>query len=482
MNNPVQDIRNEIAHKKQSMQAQPKEHNQILAELKNELTIIDFRTEAGLEEKEKLQRKHQLVITIEKLLNKAKEKKFGLAKRHDFIYIYNGAYWKLVDADDFKMFLGDSAEKMGVCKFDSKHYVFKDHLYKQFISDAHLQAPEKDNATTLINLLNGTFEITSNSQQLRNFKRSDFITYQLPFNYDPEAKAPKFENYLNDVLPGIEGKELQKILSEFIGYIFVKNLKLEKCLLLYGFGANGKSVFFDIVNALLGRENVSNFSLQNLSEEHNRALIVNKLLNYGSEIRGNIESDIFKQLISGEPTQARLKYGNSFIAEDYAKLCFNCNTLPKDVEHTEAFFRRFIIIPFKQTIKENKRDPELAKKIIKNELSGVFNWVIEGLKRVIQNKGFTASNTVRKQIEDYKKDSDSTLSYFEEMSYVKSFHDSETMPLKDLYPGYRSYCIGNGLNPLGSKNFGARLRANDFHLKKLNTGTVVYIKHQENTI
>lgn len=105
---------------------------------------------------------------------------------------------------------------------------------------------------------------------------------------------------------------------------------------MYGTGANGKSVFFEIINSLLGNKNISNLSLGNLKEEHNRALIKNKLLNYGSEIRGNIEADIFKQLVSGEPIQARLKYGNTFIMRDYAKLAFNCNTLPKDVEQTNC--------------------------------------------------------------------------------------------------------------------------------------------------
>ena len=106
-----------------------------------------------------------------------------------------------------------------------------------------------------------------------------------------------------------------------------KFAKLEKCLLLFGAGANGKSVLFEVINSLLGSNNISNLSLGNLKEEHNRALIKNKLLNYGSEIRGNIEADIFKQLVSGEPIQARLKYGNTFIMRNYAKLAFNTRPL-----------------------------------------------------------------------------------------------------------------------------------------------------------
>ncbi len=98
--------------------------------------------------------------------------------------------------------------------------------------------PLKD--IVLVNLKNGTFEIAPENTRLRPFNRNDFITYQLPFDYDPSAKAPMFEDYLNRVLPD---KDSQNILSEYLGSIFIRNstLKLEKALLLHGSGANGKS-------------------------------------------------------------------------------------------------------------------------------------------------------------------------------------------------------------------------------------------------
>ena len=112
---------------------------------------------------------------------------------------------------------------------------------------------------------NGTFEVGIEKTILRPFDRSDFITYQLPFEYDPTAKAPLFDNYINRVLPD---ETSRLVLAEYLGYVFVKHgsrsLKEEKALILYGTGANGKSVFFEIVSALLGDQNTSNYSLQAL--------------------------------------------------------------------------------------------------------------------------------------------------------------------------------------------------------------------------
>jgi len=125
-------------------------------------------------------------------------------------------------------------------------------------------------------------------------------------------------------------------LAEFVGYVFAPNLKLEKSLFLYGSGANGKSVFFDIISALLGTQNVSNYSIDTLCEPNGyyRAMIANKLLNYSSEIGKRFEVDKFKQLSSGEPVEARLPYGEPFQIRNYARMVFNANQLPKDIEQT----------------------------------------------------------------------------------------------------------------------------------------------------
>lgn len=103
---------------------------------------------------------------------------------------------------------------------------------------------------------------------------------------------------------------------------------------------------------MLGIENVSSYSLQSITNDNGyfRAKLANKLVNYASEINGKLESSIFKQMVSGEPVESRLPYGQPFMLKEYAKFIFNCNELPKDVEHTTAYFRRFLIIPFDVTI------------------------------------------------------------------------------------------------------------------------------------
>ncbi|MET7001069.1 DNA primase family protein [Chitinophaga defluvii] len=426
-------------------------------------------------DKRKLKHPHYLIITIEEILRLAIDNRWGICRNHDFVYLYNGAYWCLLDVEELKTFLGMASEKMGLDKYKSRFYQFKDHLHKQFLAAANLPTPHRPTDMVLVNLQNGTFEITPKGTKLRGFSREDFITYQLPFEYNSNARAPLFEAYLNKVLPD---KQRQYILAEYLGYVFIPHgaLKLEKTLLLFGSGANGKSVFFEIVNALLGKENVSSYSLQSLTNEtgYFRAKLANMLVNYASEINGHLEAAIFKQLVSGEPVEARLPYGEPFTLTHYAKLIFNCNELPRDVEQSNAFFRRFMIVPFDITIPEGEQDKELSKKIIATELSGVFNWVLEGLHRLLKQKKFSPCEAARLQVEQYKKQSDSVQMFLEDEGYQSSSYESR--PLKDLFSEYRIYCIDSGYRACSIKTFSERLRNHNFVIERKNYGMALFIE------
>jgi len=428
----------------------------------------------------KLTQKHFAILSIENVLNVADQKKWGICKNNDFIYLYNGEFWANIGKEAFQSFLGEAAEQMGVTRFVSRWHEFRDTLFKQFIATSYLPKPDRNKDIVLINLKNGTFEITPTGHKLRKFDRADFLTYQLPFAYEPNAHALLFNMYLNQVQPD---PLRQYILAEYLGCVFVpvSYLKLEKALILYGGGANGKSVFFDIVNALFGDANVSGYSLESLTDKEGyfRAMIVNKLLNYASELNANqATTDKTKQLISGEKIQARLPYGQPFDMTDYAKLMFNCNELPKNAEQTNAYFRRFLIVNFEQTIPENEQDKELSKKIITSELSGVFNWVLLGLNRLLEQKGFTYCEAVNEARKQYELESDSVNQFVEESGYIASA--TNYSPIVELYREYRAFCTEDGCQAVKKGNFIKRLKNLKITVDRLNIGNVAYLS-KENT-
>ncbi len=458
----------------------PDRPRKLLDKLLEQVEKVDFRERAGLTaEDEKLGRKHFLVCAVEEVLAKARANRWDLCKNAAFIYVYNGAFWETVEKEELQTFLGEAAERMGVDKFDARHYIFMGQLVQQFHARGHLPTPEPSADVVLVNLRNGTFEIGPRGQRLRPASPADFLTYQLPFDFDPEATAPKFQAYLDKVQPD---KDRQKILAESVAHVFINTatLKLEKVPLLYGTGANGKSVIFDVVTALLGGDaNVSSYTLQQLTDVNGyfRAKLANKLVNYASEINGKMDAAYFKSLASGEPVSARLPYGEPFTVTRYAKLMFNCNELPREVEQTDAFFRRFLLIPFEVTIPDAEQDRELSGKIIGNELSGVFNWVLDGLQRLLRQKRFTQSKAVDDALQQYRTRSDSVRSYLEEHGLQPSVDAHK--PLKDIYTAYTVHCKESGSHPCALTTFSERLRNAGFTIDRRKHGRIVWAETDE---
>ena len=426
----------------------------ILDEMLTIIEPIDFYEEGHIDQGKSLSKQVYIIVVVEKILEIARERHWDLATENTRIFIYNGRQWLIVSADAFKRFLQKAATRMGVPDRYAKYFLFQDDLHHQFLSAADLPTPETQSSRVLINLQNGTFENNATEHCLREFRKEDFLTYQLPFSYDPEAKCPIFHAFLNRNLPD---KGCQDLIAEYIAYVLSPFLKLEKVLILYGDGANGKSVLFQIIKALLGEDNVCSYSLQNLTarEGYQRAELGNKLLNYAPEINGRIDPALFKQLASGEPVEARFIFGRAFILRKYARLLFNCNVLPSDVEMTHAFFRRFMIIPFTETIPEEEQDTDLAKRITQNELPGIFNWVIEGLDRLTRNKRFTEPEMVREANKSFRDQSDSLALFLEDSGIVAgSDHSAQ---VSALYARFSAYARSCNLPAISMKSFSEKM-------------------------
>jgi len=464
------------AHVAQQVAAQrrpltaPVAHLHLLAQLLQQIELIDFRQRVGLlHDRDKLKRNHHVVVIAEEVLACAQRHGWGLCRSNNLLYAYNGAYWQELPADAVKAFLQQAAEKMGLDRYEARFVQFGELLFTQFMSTAYLAPPVRSRELVRINLANGTFHISPDEQVLHPFAAADFLTYQLPFAYEPARGAPRFQQFLDRVLPDLA---CQQVLAEYLGYLFVSpvRLKLEKALLLHGSGANGKSVFFEVITALLGSENVSHYALQSLTLDpaYARANLAKVLVNYASELGGKLDANVFKQLVSGEPVEVRLPYGQPYTMNEYGKLLFNCNELPTNVEHTPAFFRRFLIVPFDQTIPVAEQDPHLATYIIQTELSGVFNWVLTGLQRLLGQGRFTESARMQQQLDDYQTQADSVRSFLQERGYQPA--SDGIISRAQLYTEYQAYCQEEGARPVGGRKFTKRLESRGIEVTRRGAG------------
>ncbi len=419
-----------------------------------------------------------LVVTvITAVLKTAKEKRVPLIRQQGAYFIFDGKKYFEVAVDDLKEFLGAAALKMGVSLHKSMHFGFRDTLLRQFESQGYFPTPKIDDGETTVNFNNGTLVITSDSVKFENHSPVRLNFYVLPFEYDSSANCPRWQKFLDRVLPE---KCKQLFLADFIASCFIspKILKLEKVLILFGSGANGKSVVFEVLTALFGTENVSNYTLSALCDDkgYSRAELTGKRLNWASEISAKINTTVFKSLASREPIEARRPYGRSFIQHQIPPMAFNTNVLPRDVEHNHGFFRRLGILVFDQTIPPQERNPSLASEIIRTELPGVFNWVLEGLNRLLANRGLTECKSIENAIQEYRKKSDSVAMFIEESGLIQS--TDNRISLKEIYQQYRDFCRENGLVSCSVRSFSERSSDQGYTIHRLNKGRVIFATYQ----
>ncbi len=419
---------------------------------------------------------YRLEIT-KSLLLAAKTENCNLACWHNGNYIYTGKNWHLLNREAIEPFLVEAAREMGVPDFFGKEAEFIKKLVDQFTLTAAINPNKKRNSKKIcVNLKNGTLELLlrDNKITIRPHNPLDLMTYTLNTTYDDKAKAPMFLAFLDQVLPD---EDSRKNLQEYMGSIFIPrdHLKLEKALMLFGKGANGKSVIFDIIYALLGSENVGTASLEALTDSkgYSRGKLAGQLVNYCTEIDKNQSSAMFKRLVSNEPIETRSPYEKPITITNYAKLIFNCNSLPKEVEQSDGYYRRFLILPMTVTISEKDQDKQLANKIIEGELPGVFNWIIDGMVRLLEQKNFTECKAAVDAVSLYREESDSVLYFLTHFSYTPSV--SVTKPQNDLYKLYSAYCKTAGVMPTGLPSFGKRLTDQGYTRVRRNIGLVVYI-------
>lgn len=210
--------------------------------------------------------------------------------------------------------------------------------------------------------------------------------YSVPWRYKRNICPSLFFTFLDRVLPD---KTDQRTVQEFfsLAYIDRSKISIEKFLMLVGGGANGKSVLINIVSAAIGKKYISHLDPNQLRDYKQIVEMSGKKMNIAPDVRSSaMMSSAMKTLVSGESVEAWEMYrgAKSMVAPP---LVFSMNELPKTEDNSNGMVRRMLPVFFGVTIPEAEQDKELANKIISAELSGVFDWLMEGRRRLLANKG-----------------------------------------------------------------------------------------------
>jgi putative DNA primase/helicase len=357
------------------------------------------------------------------------------------IHVYNGKYFVAVNEKRFKKFLKLAAIKSSLeAEHNYANYNFMQRLYSQFLETCdYVPSYRLSNNRVLLNLNNCTLEFSKHIG-LRRLEHSYKykMKYALDYNYEPDAMAPKFSKFLNEILD----EDSQKLLQDYFGLIFARWVNIQSVPFLYGKGSNGKSVIYEIIRGLLGIHNVVDISLENLARENYLAQLENKLLNYSSDISNKIHKAIFKKLASQEPIDVRKLYKDPYEMIIYGRLMFNTNEFPRILSNDSAFYNRVVLIDFDKIIPKDQQKQDLHTEILKHESAGVLNWILVGFDRVSRTGKLTHSKKSVALLEQYINDQDIVSRFLALKGYIVG--NTENMPLRIMFEQYDEYCVKHG--------------------------------------
>ena len=326
----------------------------------------------------------------------------------------------------------------------------------------------------LFNLQNGTYDLEQD--MFRGHLKSDNLTKIVDYEYNADAECPFWEQAL-EMIFNDDTKKI-RFLQRFIGHCLTGSVD-EQCLLFfYGKGKNGKSTITSLLEMMFGdyfRKAPADMLMFHTGTRisNDIASIAGTRLVVCDEVQDGIRLDEarVKNLTGGDSITARFLYHESFTFQPTHKLIMFGNHRPNIHGTDDGIWRRMVVVPFNVEIPEEKRIPMgKIKEILKNELSGIFNWALKGYRKYKSIGKLNPPKSIRDASFMYRIDSDTTRQFLSQCCIESKLLK---VKCKELYEEYRDWCICNNEFAPSYRAFNERLKEKGLS-NKAGTGNLHY--------
>ncbi len=289
----------------------------------------------------------------------------------------------------------------------------------------------------------------------------DFFNFtKLPYNFDPKAECPHWLKFLSEIQPDAD---VRALLQEWFGYNLTLDTSYAKFVLFEGEGANGKSVCCTVLKELLGKDNITAVTLEGFNAERTfpLAATLGKLANIVEELNevDKAQEGLLKQYVSGGAITVEHKNQDPFTLTPTAKLTFATNVLPRFADRSQGLWRRMLLIPFRfQILDESKQDRRLVTpQFWRAELPGIFNWALEGLRRLKANGYFTEPRAVKEVVNTFRLEMNPAQAFLLE-NYRETADPDKSVDTQTLYEEYKEWLEPQGHMALSKTPFNREVR------------------------
>lgn len=334
-------------------------------------------------------------------------------------------------------------------------------LQDRFFRDGTLPEPP----WRLIPFDNGVYDLETGD--FRDFQQNDYFTSKLGVQYNRAATCSEIDRIFHDLVPPDNVIDLY----ELVAYSMIRAYPYQKLFFLYGCGANGKSVYANILEGMLGGHIVSHVSLQKLqSSRFSGAELYKKYLNICGELNyQQLErTELIKQLTGGDRISAERKFAQPFDFVNFGKLVFLTNELPPTSDMSNGFYRRIFTIEFPKVFDEKKADHFLVEHLGREEFEGLAFKCL-GTAQQLMGTGFTFTND---------RNTDKIREQYEALSnpleaFIGDTYEADTegaIPKQQFTREFGQWLKVKGMRPWSDTQLGKEMRKRNYPDGKRHVG------------
>lgn len=396
-------------------------------------------------------------------------------------YIYNGKYWALdvngIRARKYAIYLSNALQAYVLYLEDGEHKdSYRKHVNslgkttnrKHMLEDARayslISYNDLDSNRNLFNCQNGTFDL--NDFTFREHRASDLISKVSNVVYDPNAKSDEWVNFINEIMENDQDKI--GFLKQILGYSMTASTREETSFVLYGSTTrNGKTTFVETFAYMLGKDNGYSATAQPetlaKTQRDSRSPSADiaslrgaRFLSMNEPPKGMVlDSALLKQLVGGDSVKARGIYENPFQYTPDFKIFINTNHLPEIYDPTIFSGDKLWVIPFNRHFTQEEQDKGLKNRLIcPDNLSGIFNWCIEGLQNYLI-EGLCIPKNIKDATKDYGDSVDKIGNFIQDCLI---YTPNKNVDGATLYTVYKQWCKNNGYQATSNRTFYQDLR------------------------
>ena len=302
----------------------------------------------------------------------------------------------------------------------------------------------------------------------KNKMLSKFTSYSLT-----EESPKRWLKFLDDIFEG--DQEIIDYVHKVAGYSLTGSMREQSMFILIGDGANGKSLFLEIINLVCGSYGATS-NVEILIEKRNTTANLgdvarlNKIRNVVTDetkIGDKLNESAIKTMTSGiGKIVARFLYGNEFEFTPIFKMFMATNHKPTIRGTDHGIWRRLKVIPFNRVFEEHEQNKNLVNEL-KEELDAIFTWVVKGAKRWYE-EGLQEPEKLKNAIREYRTEMDLIQRWIDEACDVGE-NLRETS--KDLFDNFSNYTTINKEYQMSQTLFGRNMSKK---FKKRRLGGAMY--------